>query len=375
MVSLPSTARTTKVKCETTRRQNLGARKCALPIVAMVVALALSTLANAATITVNSLADPGAPGICALRDAITAANSQTKVNGCKAGSGNDTIKLSVSGTITLADTLPQLTDSRLNVSGPITIDGGSNVQVMQIADGATVTINNLTIADGVGGIENGGTLTVTKSTFSANSDFYGGGIFNNGGTLVVTNSTFSGNSGSIGGGIDNDGGGTLTITNSTFSSNNAALYEYGGDINAFATVTLKNTIVAGNSGAPNCFGTITDLGYNISDDSSCGFSKTGKANNGDNVNPMLSSDGLTNNGGPTQTIALIAGSPAIDVIPLADCTDQDGDTPRERRSPIRLKTDQRGFPRPDAGESVCDIGAFETQDSCSQNQQGNNNCQ
>jgi hypothetical protein len=63
---------------------------------------------------------------------------------------------------------------------------------------------------------------------------------------------------------------------------------------------------------------------------------------------------------------LSPGSPAIDAIPLADCTDQNDK---------RLKTDQRGFPRPDAGESVCDIGAFEIQDSCSQNQQGNNNCQ
>jgi hypothetical protein len=74
----------------------------------------------------------------------------------------------------------------------------------------------------------------------------------------------------------------------------------------------------------------------------------------------------TNNGGPTQTIALAGDSPAIDAIPLTDCTDQNGK---------RLKTDPSGFPRPDAGENVCDIGAFETRDGCSQNQQGNNNCQ
>ena len=47
--------------------------------------------ALATTITVNSLADPGAPGICTLRDAITAANTMTATNGCAAGSGNDTI--------------------------------------------------------------------------------------------------------------------------------------------------------------------------------------------------------------------------------------------------------------------------------------------
>jgi hypothetical protein len=96
------------------------------------------------------------------------------------------------------------------------------------------------------------------------------------------------------------------------------------------------------------------LGYNISDDASRGFAETGSANNGDAVNPMFSSDGLANNGGPTQTIALAPGSPAIDAIPVADCTDQTS-------KPIT--TDQRGFPRPDFREDVCDIGAFESQES------------
>ena len=98
--------------------------------------------------------------------------------------------------------------------------------------------------------------------------------------------------------------------------------------------------------------TITDAGYNISDDDSCGFTATGSLNN---TYPGLSSDGLTNNGngGSTQTIALSGNSPAIDAIPLDECTDQNGD---------RLKTDQPRFPRSDPGEHVCDIGAFETQD-------------
>jgi hypothetical protein len=64
-----------------------------------------------ATITVNSLADPGKPGICALRDTITAANTMTATNGCSAGNGNDTIKFSVTGTILLASTLPEVIDS------------------------------------------------------------------------------------------------------------------------------------------------------------------------------------------------------------------------------------------------------------------------
>jgi hypothetical protein len=62
-----------------------------------------------------------------------------------------------------------------------------------------------------------------------------------------------------------------------------------------------------------------------------------------NTNPKLGP--LASNGGPTQTIALLKGSPAIDYIPLALCP----------------KTDQRGHKRPDnPHESACDIGAFES---------------
>jgi hypothetical protein len=95
--------------------------------------------------------------------------------------------------------------------------------------------------------------------------------------------------------------------------------------------------------------TITDLGYNISDDDSCGFTARGSLNT---VDPMLDSAGLSNNGGSTQTIALLSGSPAIEAIRLASCTDQENP----------LATDQRGLPRPNAGEAVCDSGAYEFQE-------------
>jgi hypothetical protein len=64
---------------------------------------------------------------------------------------------------------------------------------------------------------------------------------------------------------------------------------------------------------------------------------------------------LANNGGPTLTIALRAVSLAIDAIPVADCTDQSSPQPK----PIIV--DQRGFPRPDAGEAVYDVGAYESE--------------
>lgn len=113
---------------------------------------------------------------------------------------------------------------------------------------------------------------------------------------------------------------------------------------------IKSTILAANVHG-NCSG-IADVGYNISSDNSCGFNATGSHNR---TNPMLDPRGLWNNGGPTRTIALLAGSPAIDAIPLVSCTDH-----ASPRNPII--TDQRLFPRSDAQEVVCDIGAYEFQD-------------
>jgi hypothetical protein len=459
--------------------------------------------ARAATITVDSLADTGAVGICALRDAIAAANTKAATNGCVAGTGTDTINFSVKGNIALASALPQITDALLTINGPaspgITIDGGGVVQIMFIAPGATVNIDHVTIAHGnspfnathdgtiynagtltvtnstfsenggigsggaifndgrlsvtnstfsanagsfggaiasnigtalsvinstfssnhsvYGTIGNFGTLTVTNSTFSSNSSSYGGGIYTygtatvtdstftgniaaaggnegggvfNAGTLSVTDSTFSANiAGSEGGGIFNfqrgsvtvtnstfsannaegvegggggsdnssaGGGGTLTFTNSTFSGDHASPNQGGGIRSESGTVTsIKSTVVAASSGG-NCSGTIIDSGYNISPGHRCGFSKTGSANNGDGVNPLLSPGGLANNGGPTKTIALLDRSPAIDAIPIEDCTDQ-------ASPPNPIITDQRLFPRPDEGEVNCDIGAYEVQDA------------
>jgi hypothetical protein len=399
-------------------RQCIATRMRAVLVAAMTIAiaLALSSSARAATITVDSLADTGAPGICVLRDAITAATTMTATNGCVAGTGSDTINFSVTGTIALASTLPEVTGFFLTINGPpspgITINGGGKVPVMMVAPGTTLNLNGLTIADGDssddytsgGGIYNNGTLTVTNSTFAGNSAFYmGGGIYNNNnatltvinstfarnrtfemgggifdeakgglivsstfsgnsagiwgggifdqakGGLIVTSSTFSGNSARSGGGIENFGNGDLIVTSSTFSGNTASAGVGGIDNLVPHEARVKNTILAGNVGG-NC-GDITDGGYNISDDATCNFSAVGSRNN---IDPMLDPNGLRTNGGPTRTIALLAGSPAIDAIPLADCTDQASNP---------LITDQRGFPRPDAGEDFCDIGAYEYQDT------------
>jgi hypothetical protein len=402
--------------------------------VALVVAIALATASGAfaTTIIVNSTADPGASGICALRDAITAANTRATTNGCVAGTGTDTVRFSMTGKIALASTLPAIAGNLSIIGAPvspgITIDGGgrgSGAQIMIVNSGAAVTLQFLTLVNGfnvvfgggavanngtltianstfsgndaaeaVGGaIYNTGTLTVTNSTFSANfveADFSGmGGAIYNTGMLSITNSTFSDNQaafsvGGTGGAIDNDG--TLTIANSTFWGN-AAPFDSGGAINSTGTLTVTNStfsanvagaaldsvgngaisfyagsvrgsILADNSGG-NCSGRPTDVGYNISDDTTCGFSGTGAMGQklGDGVNPLLDPKGLQNNGGPTQTIALQSTSPAVDAIPFASCTDQA--TP-----PHQLKNDQRGKPRPDPADGAtgpCDVGAYEFQ--------------
>jgi hypothetical protein len=148
----------------------------------------------------------------------------TATNGCAAGTGNDTVNFSVTGTIALTSALPQITDTLLTINGPaasgITIDGGGEVQVMQVASRATVNLGNLTISNGFdfgiggGGVNNKGALTVINSTFSGNSATPsapgpgmggdGGAIWNSG-TLTVTSSTFSENKTGSGDGIWNQG--------------------------------------------------------------------------------------------------------------------------------------------------------------------------
>jgi hypothetical protein len=255
-------------------------------------------------------------------------------------SPGDTVNFSCSGVITLNS--PIMLSKSLTIDGSgqsVTISGGDGVQVIVVSSGVAVTLNDLTIADGTAlyvsgaGIDNNGTLSVTNSTLINNGGGQkGGGIFN-AGTLSVTNSTFSGNSAGVGGGIFNAG--TLSVTNSTFSGNSAGA---GAGIASQGTATLANTIVA-YSPRGDCFGIFGNGGSgNFADDATCGsFAQVSRAS--------LSLGPLANNGGSTQTFALGAGSVAIDST-SANCP----------------STDQVGSPRPDAGESTCDSGAYEFQD-------------
>ncbi len=430
--------------------RNRGLQNAARVLPVSMIAALMLTIASAAhatSYTVDTISDTSGAGNCSLRDAMNAANgSPTSGSTCGArGTGTDTIQFSVTGTIALTlGTLPGVADANLTITGPgggITIDGGNG---WMVNSGAVLNLRNLTIANAVvevfgcagcvpggGAIYNGGTLTITNSTFSGNSAFFSeggggaaGGAIASSGTLTITNSTFSGNSASYSGGggfasggaiassgtltvtnstfyfnsawvyVDISGGadggaisnaGTLTISNSTFSGNGASAYSNlgyevsasGGAIASSGTLTVTNSTFSGNgaqnsgniagggtlkgtilaySGGGNCSGGITDGGYNMADDTTCSFvtgsgSRVITPTSKINLDPL----GLRNNGGPTQTIALLSGSPAIDAIPFTLCTDASGH---------QLTTDQRGMPRPDPLDGPggpCDIGAYEFQ--------------
>ena len=234
----------------------------------------------------------------------------------------------------------------LTIAGPgakvITVSGHHASQVFVIPCCSTVAMSGLTIADGQppsfypigGGIYNLGTLTITGCTFIGNSasnsgggiaewggrltvtgctfignsasGYSGGAIFNNVGEVTVTGCTFIGNSAVYGGGISTSG--VLTITSSTLSGNSASVY--GGGISNGGAVHFRNTIIASNTApsGPDFYGNLGSQGYNLlgNPQDASGWVDTDILH----VNPRLGP--LQDNGGPTPTMALLPGSPAID---------------------------------------------------------------
>jgi len=215
-------------------------------------------------------------------------------------------------------------------------------------------------------------VTVENSTLSGNSvsgstEAYGGGIaceaVSGHGFLTLKNSTLSGNSATTttvpgvgyGGAIATYGLGWLTLDNSTLNGNwddglAGGIYSKMSVGGSTRPVSIKNTILnAGPSGA-NLFndgGLFQSYGYNLCSDDGAGLltDPTDRIN----TDPMLGP--LADNGGPTFTHALLAGSPAIDA---GSATDSTGN-PDSAGNPVT--TDQRGVARPQG--SANDIGAFE----------------
>ena len=208
---------------------------------------------------------------------------------------------------------------------------------------------------GGGAIANTGTALIYRSTLSGNAAPYGGAVSNAGGTLRVINSTISGNSatgtdtGSGGAALDSySGSPSVVIINSTITGNTAVAPNgaRSGLWLEAGTLTIQNSIVANNNGANNCTltGTFIDGGNNIDNGTSCGFSGAV----GQNTNPQLGA--LANNGGVTQTHALLTGSPAINAGNNAKAVDAFG---------AALTTDQRGAGFARITNTTVDIGAYE----------------
>ena len=257
------------------------------------------------------------------------------------------------------------------------------------AAGSSAVLNNCTIVGNQGPTSGGGiynpagaTLTLINSTISNNTATAGGGLvpqasgggIENSGTALLANCTIAGNVASAGattgaeisgGGIDNSG--TLRLTNCTVANNSANAgtsptndANGGGIYIGTGHVTLNNTIVAGNytvlavgsSPPDDLVGAVgPSSAYNL-----IGYASAATGLIAANHNQLGSADApidpklaaLANNGGPTQTMALLAGSPAIDAGSNALAVGPDGKP---------LVGDQRGFGRIFNG--TVDIGAYE----------------
>jgi hypothetical protein len=296
---------------------------------------------------------------CTLRDAVAAVGS----------GGIIQFKTGLNGSITLSQGTLVLGKS-MTITGPtataITVDGGGSIGVFVVNASSTVTMSNLTIrhghntssgcglsGNGGAGICNKGALTILNSTIRDNSAMdYGGGLgIDKDASATVINSTFVGNSAGQGGGAIDDNG-ALTVINTTVTGN--ATQGGGGGINLFGQFTPTNLLVAQNTAAgtgPDVSGSgFTTGGGNlvgISNGSSgwSGGDITGTADAP--VNPLLGPIG--SNGGPTATVPLLPGSPAMDAGNDAICGTAIPNGAGNH--------DQRGITRPIGVH--CDIGAFE----------------
>jgi parallel beta-helix repeat protein len=278
----------------------------------------------------------GGGGIYSQLGTVTVTNST--LSGNRAGEGGGIY----TGNSTL--TLTNSTLSGNNVDG----SGGGIFGV-----NGTVAVTNSTLSGNSADLYGGGifaldaTLTLTNSTLSGNrTDRAGGGIYARSGTLTITNSTLSGNRADrVGGGIwiFADGGGILT--NSTLSGNSAS--GGGGIYNVYdevgiGDISLKNTLLAANP-PQNCAGAIRNDGNNLEDGTSCGWGSNNGSISG--TDPLLGA--LGDYGGPTQTLPLLTGSPAIDAGSNAAA------------AAAGLDWDQRGPGYPRIVNGTVDIGAFE----------------
>ena len=287
---------------------------------------------------------------------------------------------------------------QINLSG-MTIGGAPSGTGVNVSAGPAITLNltNVVVSNNTDGGSGGGiyfaspapgALNVTDSVISGNTDsgFQGGGVddagtgvasFNrvlfsgnsstgtgggggfsqdlSGATSNFTNVTFTGNQAKNNGGALRNGSNgimnlvAVTVAGNTADSDNTGGGNGGGVFTNSGTVSVRDSIIANNAdlsgGALDCSGTIKRLGYElVRDPTGCTFGGAGDVATGyqTGVDPLLGP--LAANGGATQTMALMSGSPALDAIPAGSCATVE---------------DQRTVARPQG--SGCDLGAFELQ--------------
>lgn len=314
-------------------------------------------------------------GATVIINRITIQNGQ---NGFACGAG-----LHNQGTLTVQSTT--IRNNQSSCGGGIFNDSPGILMLSQ----STVIANSSSVTGGgiyntAGGNFGLGKLTLIQSSVSDNNGGLGGGGISNLGTTILSQSTVSGNRALDGGGIVSEGSGLLTLTNSTVSGNTADR-DGGGimsDSSSLNNVTLvnntadndhngvgngggiynrsagnaQNTIIANNvdtgGETPDCSGTLNSQGYNLIQNSTGCTINGNLTGNWLGVDPLLGP--LQNNGGSTETHALLPGSAAIDGGDPVGCRDE---------ANLVLTIDQRGFPRPVDGNQdsavLCDIGAYE----------------
>jgi len=244
------------------------------------------------------------------------------------------------------------------VSGSYSGDGAG---VAYIENSGNLTITNSTLENNTTGggsgalyLHVGGDATITNTLISGNvsMDVHGGGITNAVvGVLTINNSTLTGNSGLSGGAIFNDS--SLVINQSTITTNTASVDGGGVLVAAGSSFEVSGTIVSGNSSSGDAdIATDTNnpfaitVNYSLIGDIDSALTVNG-SNNISSTNPMVGA--LADNGGPTKTMALLDGSPAIDAGPDPVATFVGNDS------------DQRGLPWVRVFGGMVDIGAFEVQ--------------
>lgn len=283
---------------------------------------------------------------CSLADAITAANTDAAVGGCRAGNGADTITLT--GDITLDFGLPRIESDLTIEGGGFTISGSGQLSIFKAEKGEFV-LRNVVLTEGLGlsqagAVDGGGSahILIENSSLVGNrTRGWGGAIVLTGeARLDMANSTISGNRAYFGGGLAMLNQSQATLTHVTIAKNRG--HDAGGIYMSLHPVylgdgkfgpdrvalKLRNSIVAGNEGG-DCFARLNQNIGNLIGDGSCFAARSGDPKLAD----LAHSPALHE---------LLDGSPAIDSADADYC----------------LPSDQRGLPRP-AGDA-CDIGAFES---------------